>query len=49
MKNKKSAPAVKKVDKPMTEKDWLELMGANRDTYKRVKGGAIRRRRGEVV
>lgn len=41
MKNKKAAPTVKK-DKPMTEKDWLELMGTNRDTYKRSKGGAIR-------
>ncbi|QXE02759.1 hypothetical protein [Terribacillus sp. DMT04] len=44
MKNKKAA-AAKKVDKPMTRKDWMELMGTNRDTYKRGKGGAIRNTR----
>ncbi|SNZ14224.1 hypothetical protein SAMN05421503_2274 [Terribacillus aidingensis] len=41
MKNKKAA-AAKKVNKPMTDKDWKELMGMNRDTYKRGKGGVIR-------
>ncbi|MFP7171942.1 hypothetical protein [Terribacillus halophilus] len=44
MNKKKVVSSSKKVDKPMTEKDWLELMGANRDTYKRGKGGAIRKR-----
>lgn len=32
-------------DMPMNNKDWLELMGVNRDTYKRSKGGAIKNNR----
>lgn len=27
----------------LTERDWLEIMGVNRETYKRV-NGAVRRR-----
>jgi uncharacterized membrane protein YcgQ (UPF0703/DUF1980 family) len=27
----------------LTERDWLDIMGTNRDTYKRV-NGAVRRR-----
>lgn len=35
----------KKKQKKKTEKiDWIELMGMNRDTYKRSKGGALRRK-----
>lgn len=39
-------PAVKEKRKRVetyTEKEWLEIMGANRDTYKRV-NGALRRK-----
>lgn len=36
----------KKLDKLKKEEkiDWKEIMGMNRDTYKRGKGGAMRRR-----
>jgi hypothetical protein len=45
MKVQKSLPAVNKVYRPVTDKDWKELMGMNRDTYKRGKGGALRNKR----
>ncbi|RCW70627.1 hypothetical protein [Saliterribacillus persicus] len=32
-------------DKPMIKKDWLELMGVHRDTYKRSKGGVFKNNR----
>ncbi|WP_017379752.1 hypothetical protein [Paenisporosarcina sp. TG-14] len=28
----------------LSRREWLEIMGCNRDTYSRGKGGAIRRR-----
>lgn len=28
----------------LTDREWAELMGVNRDTYRRGPGGAIRRR-----
>lgn len=31
-------------DERFSRKEWEEMMGVNRDTYKRGKGGAIRRR-----
>ncbi|WP_260507912.1 hypothetical protein [Cytobacillus firmus] len=34
---------VPKTVETLTERDWLDIMGANRDTYKRV-NGAVRRR-----
>lgn len=37
---KKSKPNPKKEEKV----DWVEIMGMNRDTYRRGKGGAIRRK-----
>ncbi|KYD02651.1 hypothetical protein B4102_0245 [Heyndrickxia sporothermodurans] len=39
---RKKPPSIKR-DKPMSRKDWENLMGMNRDTYKRVRG-AIRRK-----
>lgn len=42
LKNLNSKP--KKKPEKLTEKDWAELMNVNRDTYKRGKGGAIRRK-----
>jgi hypothetical protein len=34
----------KKKPKPKEERvDWIDIMGMNRDRYKRGKGGAIRR------
>ena len=41
--NDRSDKSLKKVDERLTEKDLRDLMGLDRDTYKRV-GGAIRRR-----
>ncbi|WP_226619858.1 hypothetical protein [Cytobacillus firmus] len=32
-----------KTIEPLTKRDWLKLMGTNRDTYKRV-NGAVRRK-----
>lgn len=37
-------PAHKKVKERLSERDLKELMGLNRDTYARGKGGAIRKR-----
>ncbi|MDG0768208.1 hypothetical protein QNK07_01100 [Bacillus subtilis] len=32
-----------KVDEPLTRRDWEEIMGTRRDTFRRV-GGRIRRK-----
>lgn len=40
---KKSRTRDKYVER-LTDKDWEELMGANRPIYKRGKGGAFRQR-----
>lgn len=37
-------PAVKKAKERLSDRDLRELMGTNRDTYKRGKGGAIRKK-----
>lgn len=29
----------------LSDREWKEIMGSNRDTFKRAKGGAIRRNR----
>jgi hypothetical protein len=34
----------KKNNEQLSNKEWQEIMGCNRDTYSRGKGGAIRRR-----
>ena len=34
-----------KFKESLTDIDWADLMGSNRDTFRRVKGGAIRRNR----
>lgn len=41
--NAKSERENKKVEQ-MNQRDWEEIMGINRDTYRRGPGGAIRRR-----
>ncbi|PIC87967.1 hypothetical protein CSV72_02125 [Sporosarcina sp. P20a] len=41
--NAKSERENKKVEQ-MNQGDWEEIMGINRDTYRRGPGGAIRRR-----
>jgi len=38
--NNKSSTAKKKEEKV----DWVDIMGMNRDTYRRGKGGAMRRK-----
>jgi hypothetical protein len=40
---KKVKETIKRKHEELTKEEWLELMGVNRDTYKRHKG-AIRRR-----
>lgn len=40
----KSSKTKDKPDKQLTERDWAELMGTNRPTYNRAKGGAFRQR-----
>ncbi len=43
--NKIKAKKRKRTKKKKPEKvDWAEIMGTNRDTYRRGKGGAIRRK-----
>lgn len=37
-------PAVKRTKERLSDRDLRELMGTNRDTYKRGKGGAIRKK-----
>lgn len=37
--------ASKKSKEQLTDREWTEIMGSNRDTFRRVKGGAIRRNR----
>lgn len=39
-----NAKASKKTKERLSSRDIAELMGSNRDTFKRAKGGAIRRR-----
>lgn len=33
----------KKSEEQLTDREWVEIMGSNRDTFRRAKGGAIRR------
>ncbi|MEK4024462.1 hypothetical protein [Sporosarcina sp. FSL W7-1283] len=40
---KKDTSVRKKREERLTDREWRELMGMNRDTYQRV-GGAFRRR-----
>lgn len=35
----------KRPKETLTDKEWAEIMGANHQTYRRGKGGAIRRNR----
>lgn len=42
---KRKPPKHKKNTQNFTESELHELMGVNRDTYKRVKGGAVRSNR----
>jgi|GEM_PF-6939466 len=35
----------KKSKEQLTNQEWAEIMGSNRDTFRRAKGGAIRRNR----
>lgn len=37
--------ARKKINEELSDKDWAEIMGCNQSTFKRGKGGAIRRNR----
>ncbi|MEK4713458.1 hypothetical protein [Sporosarcina sp. FSL K6-5500] len=37
-------PPVKRAKERLSDRDLRELMGTNRDTYKRGKGGAIRKK-----
>lgn len=37
--------ASKKSKEQLTDREWAEIMGSNRDTFRRAKGGAIRRNR----
>lgn len=37
--------ARKKINEELSDKDWAEIMNSNSPTYKRGKGGAIRRNR----
>ena len=39
----KTRPKLKNKEK-LSRKEWQEIMGCNRDTYSRGKGGAIRNR-----
>lgn len=41
--NQKEKPKTKKQQEKLNQRDWEDIMGTRRDTYKRV-GGAIRRR-----
>lgn len=42
---KKPSTAKKRPVEKLSEREWAEIMGSNRDTFKRAKGGAIRRNR----
>lgn len=35
----------KKSKERLSDREWAEIMGSNRDTFRRAKGGAIRRNR----
>lgn len=37
--------ASKKSKEQLSDREWAEIMGSNRDTFRRAKGGAIRRNR----
>lgn len=37
----KSSKTTDKPEERLTDRDWAELMGANRPTYNRAKGGAF--------
>lgn len=41
--NQKEKPKPKKQQENLNQRDWEDIMGTRRDTYKRVKG-AVRRR-----
>ena len=45
---KKAAPNIQTSKRPkesLSLREWAEIMGSNRDTFRRAKGGAIRRNR----
>ncbi|MEC0282313.1 hypothetical protein [Terribacillus saccharophilus] len=43
---KEVKPAKKRgVDRELSPREWREIMGTNRDTYKRGKGGAYRNKK----
>ncbi|MCM3241315.1 hypothetical protein M3598_01035 [Cytobacillus oceanisediminis] len=41
--NQKEKPKTKKQQEKLSQKDWEDIMGTRRDTYKRV-NGAVRRK-----
>ncbi|KAA0956648.1 hypothetical protein FQ085_11685 [Planococcus sp. ANT_H30] len=40
--NTKTLPKLKET---LSKREWAEIMGSNRDTFRRAKGGAVRRNR----
>jgi hypothetical protein len=43
MKKDKPKPVKKRImERELSPREWREIMGTNRDTYKRGKGGAYR-------
>lgn len=40
-----NAIALKKSKEKLSPKEWAEIMGSNQQTYRRSRGGAIRRNR----
>lgn len=36
---------IKLQSEKLSDREWAEIMGSNRNTFKRAKGGAIRRKR----
>lgn len=40
-----NAKALPKVKETLSKREWAEIMGSNRDTFRRTRGGAIRRNR----
>ena len=41
----KNKPNVQKFKESLTDNDWADLMCTNQQTYRRAKGGVIRRNR----
>lgn len=42
-KEKMNAETSQRPTEQLSDWEWAEIMGSNRDTFRRVKGGAIRR------